>query len=597
MSIWYGTQALRRFVDILLLLVVCYLVYFGYIDDHEYIQTEGLRAVVVKEMRERPGFTMPTVHHKPYLNKPPLYAWTTTWLSREIGRFDEGVARVPSALAGTALVLLMYGLGERWIARGAGLAAATFTLICPTIADYAVRAELDLPFSLFCTCNIVLTFAALRSHGVRELLYWLCAYAFALLAAMWKGPHSLIFMWLTLIGWSWMRMDRSEPRSLGSRLRGEWRWLVSPGQVLGLFLCLGVLIAWTRSLSAFAGAGKVGRMAWIEMLARLVPHKFAHLVGIFTFVPILAAITVPASVFALLTISRRVRIASWGINGDEPAGGSGWPRVRAEFGAWWRWVRQGPERQRLMAWIVPTLLFMLWAPAKAPRYCMPIFPPIILAGAADALRLERNTAGEGPAIATRVWRIFFGLLALAGLAGIGGVIWTVATATAQTPSGAWRPWAFLAVGGILPLLVELLHPGGRSGRTRLILALAALLAVQPLVHDVYWPMRVADDSQRATARKIDGIVPPGASLYVLGVHEFHDVAMYARTLLVFAGSPDDALARARAANPGADRAYAILRSDEEEELTAGSKATYTVLLHFDRLGKDNLLVEITPAAG
>lgn len=587
---------MRRVVDILILLVVCYLVYFGYLDDHEYIQTEGLRAVVVKEMRDRPGFSMPTVHHKPYLNKPPLYAWTTTSLSREIARFDEGVARVPSALAGTALVLLLYWLGERWIGRGAGLAAGTFTLLCPTIADYAVRAELDLPFSLFCTCNIVLAFAALRSHGARELLYWLAAYLFALLAAMWKGPHSLIFMWLTLIGWSLIRMDRSQPRTLSSRLRGEWRWLVAPGQVLGLFLCLGVLVTWTRTLSAFAGASKVGHMALIEMLARLVPHKAGHVLEMLTFVPLLAAITIPASVFALLTLRRDVRLAGWGGVAAEASGANGWERARSAGRVWWRWLNQGPERQRLIAWIAPTLLFMLWAPAKSPRYCLPIFPPIIIAGAAVAVRLEENRSAAGAALATRVWRVFFGVLAIGGLAGIAGAVWTLVTADAATPAGAWRPWAFLAVGGMLPLLVELLHPGGRSLRTRLILALAALLAAQPVLHDVYWPRRVAEDSQRATAQRIDEIVPTGGSLYVLGVHEFHDVAMYAHTPLVFADSVDDALARAQADQPGAARAFAILRADEEKKLTAGSKAAYTVVLHFDRLGKDTLLVEITGTA-
>jgi 4-amino-4-deoxy-L-arabinose transferase-like glycosyltransferase len=138
---------LHRALDILLLVLVCYLVLFANLDRHEYIKTEGLRAIVATEMLERDGWSMPTVHHQPYLNKPPLYAWTTVWLSRQADGLTEQIARIPSALAGTALVLLMFALAERWIGRGTGLVAATFTLLCPTIADYAVRAELDLPFS------------------------------------------------------------------------------------------------------------------------------------------------------------------------------------------------------------------------------------------------------------------------------------------------------------------------------------------------------------------------------------------------------------------------------------------------------------------
>lgn len=574
---------MRRFVDIVLLAVACYLVYFGYLNDHPYIKTEGLRAIVVHEMLERDGFTMPTVHHKPYLNKPPLAAWTTTWLARQLGRFDEQVARLPSAVAGTALVLLMYGLGESWIRRGAGLAAGVFTLLCPTVADYAVRAELDMPFTFLCTCNIVLVFAALRRRGWPGAVLWLAAYLFALLAAMWKGPHSLIFMWLTLLGRGWLRRD--------------WSWRRAPAQWIGLAAALGVLVWWTRALSAFAGAAQVGNTAAIELLARLLPHRGEHLLEILTFIPMLLIVTLPASVFVAMTFSRRVRHALTGDEIIEPPSRALPVRLGAFVTGWWRWMGADDRRILLAAWLVPSLAFMLWAPAKAARYCLPIMPPLLALAAMVAVRLEDDHTGDGkgPKLANAAWRGLFCALGLASVCGVVGLVLALTGRNASAEQSTWVTWGFLIVGGIIPLVVELGDSRGRSLRTRLILCLIGLLAWQPVLHNVLWAREASQESQQETAEQIDQLVSQGARLYVLGVHEYHNVAIYAQTPFEFADSLDDALVRARLRDPQADRAYAIFRAEEAEELTAGAQARHTVLFRFDKLRQDNVCVEIRPA--
>ena len=76
------------------------------------------------------------------------------------------------------------------------------------------------------------------------------------------------------------------------------------------------------------------------------------------------------------------------------------------------------------------------------------------------------------------------------------------------------------------------------------------------------------------------------------MREYHDVAVYAITPFEFAASLDDALTRARALAPETDRAHAIFRTDETEELTTGAKTQYTVLFNFTRADKDNVCVEI-----
>jgi hypothetical protein len=222
-------------------------------------------------------------------------------------------------------------------------------------------------------------------------------------------------------------------------------------------------------------------------------------------------------------------------------------------------------------------------------------PPLLLLATLVAARLETGpqTTERGPQLAGRVWRGVFAVLGIvalaatvrlvAGLAGFDGGIGR---------ANAWRPWAFLAVGAAIPLIVEVTHAGGRTLRTRAMLLLAVLLAGQPVLHDVVWPRRVANDSQRATAKRIDELVPAGERLYVLGNHEYHDVAIYADTPFEFAKSADDALVRATAS--GHTGAWAIYREEEADELVADTRAELHRYFTFVRTDKENVCVRIVP---
>ena len=566
---------LNRFLEILILLAVCFLTFFVNLHRHRYIETEGLRAVVVEEMLPREGFTMPTVHQAPYLNKPPLYAWTTTALARCAGRFDEQIARLPSAVCGTLFVLLMYFLGERWIGRGGGLPAAVFALLSPTVEDYAVRAELDLPFGFFCTACMALALTALRNAGARGAVFWISAYFFGLIASMWKGPHCLVFMWLTMIGYS--------------RLTRDWSFLRAPAQWIGLAGTLAVLFWWADALSAFAGAANVRRAAGIELLARLAPWRGDHFLSILTFPAFLFLITVPSSALASLSIRSSVRTAAGLTARDLVASGTAFDRFKQRFAEWWTSMKAHPLGLRVCAWLVPNLIFMTVAPAKSPRYAIPVFAPIFLMGGWIVLSLDAARSTDAGRYATRVWRRFFGILALIGTIALARVAagiadWDLPIGRAQN----WQPGLILGLGCVIPLICDLTRRGGRSLRARLLVILLTLLCAQPALHGVVWLRRAAGDSQREVCGRIDALVPEGQRLYVLGQHEYPDTQIYSRRCFQFVESIDAALARC-----GADRACAILRADEVEELTAGAGASYAVVFEFELADKRNLFIEIT----
>ncbi|MHC4091898.1 MAG: ArnT family glycosyltransferase, partial [Planctomycetota bacterium] len=159
-----------RAVEVVFLLLVCGTMFFVGLGRFDFIKTEGLRAIVVAEMLEQPGISMPSVHHRPYLKKPPLYAWSTALLARALPPFDEQIARLPSALAATALVLLLYGVAEGRIGRGAGVPAAALALANVTVVDYAMRAELDMGFAFLTTASILLAYPALQRRGATGII-------------------------------------------------------------------------------------------------------------------------------------------------------------------------------------------------------------------------------------------------------------------------------------------------------------------------------------------------------------------------------------------------------------------------------------------
>src|SRR5262245_26018074 len=72
----------------------------GRLSYHEAFVAQGSR-----EILDSGGWLNPTIGGLPWLEKPPLPWWLTATLGRCSGGVDETVARLPSVLAATAMVL------------------------------------------------------------------------------------------------------------------------------------------------------------------------------------------------------------------------------------------------------------------------------------------------------------------------------------------------------------------------------------------------------------------------------------------------------------------------------------------------------------
>ena len=566
---------LARVVEAVFLLLVCVVLFFLGQGRFDFIKTEGLRAVVVAEMLEEPGLAMPTVHHRPYTKKPPLYAWCTAALARSAGRFDEQIARIPSAVAGTLLILLLYGVGEACIGRGAGLGAAALALANPTMVDYSMRAELDMGFALLTTVALLLAYAALRRVGATAVLCWMGCYLAATLAALWKAPHSLIFLWAPLLAYGWRKRD--------------WRWLRHPAQVAGLLLSLGVLASWALILSSFAGDRTVAETAAIELVSRLVPLSGGDLLSILYAVPMMAVIVLPASLLVIASFRSGVidDLA------DKPADRSIGAIARfcvGRFGRWWRAVARDPFAEFLLFWTFANLAWCAIVPAKAPRYWLPMFVPVILLAACV---LRRRLVGRMPEAGRRhldvTWRWIYGVLGVVGVAALAVAV-TVVVRPGLTVGGtalgsAW-PWLVLGTGWTLVALASFIRPRACPTIGRCVGLMVVVLAAKPALAEVWWPARVQSASQRANAAAIDQRVPPDQPVFVLGRHELPDVEFYSRRRFEFA-KPGDAVWTS-AWRP----AFFLLRTEDLDDCVTARGLNYQLELEFERADRRISLIRI-----
>src|SRR5439155_18177700 len=91
-------------------------------------RTESLRAAVGAECLRGHWF-YPVLYGEPFLTKPPGHYAAIGLCSLPLGGVTAATARLPSVVAATVAVLLMYGLFRRELGERAGLLAA---LLLPT---------------------------------------------------------------------------------------------------------------------------------------------------------------------------------------------------------------------------------------------------------------------------------------------------------------------------------------------------------------------------------------------------------------------------------------------------------------------------------
>ena len=92
----------------LLLLAWCGFLFFYGLSTGELWRTESLRAIIGAEFLRTGNWIVPTLYGEPLFTKPPGMYAAIALASWPFGGVSEWTARLPSALAATATVLLMF---------------------------------------------------------------------------------------------------------------------------------------------------------------------------------------------------------------------------------------------------------------------------------------------------------------------------------------------------------------------------------------------------------------------------------------------------------------------------------------------------------
>jgi hypothetical protein len=371
---------------------------------------------------------------------------------------------------------------------------------------------------------------------------------------------------LTLAAWSWVN--------------GDWRWLRRRDQVLAGVITFGLLVGWTLLLSRFAGTEQVGKTAGIELFSRLVPYRVADFVSMVFFAPILFVVTLPASLFLIPMV--RERFAALTASAAKSTGWKLRPRAMVQS------LGMTPFESFCWCWLIANGLFLAIAPAKAPRYSLPVFPAVFLLAASW---IERRMHGYQPAdfTLTRIWRAVFACVL--GIAAIAILAMTlVAVRWEKLPAIALEAgpgiFALIAMGTLAAGWWGLRAVRTGNYREVVIACMLIALAAQGPAWAIWWPLRAAADSRAAHVARIEQHLLPGEPVLVLGRKDYMEMAYYSPRDFYRLRSP----ASARDRWSGA-RVHFLLPKPDAAKLLPDGGREFTTVAEFNEQGTPAILVE------
>ena len=128
----------------LVLTALCGSLFFYGLNIGQLYRTETLRAILGAEFLRSGDWIVPRLYGEPLFTKPPGMYAAIALASLPFGRVTEATARLPSAVAATVTVLLVYWYFRRQTGKLGGLVAAVILPMNIMWLDKAPSAEIDM---------------------------------------------------------------------------------------------------------------------------------------------------------------------------------------------------------------------------------------------------------------------------------------------------------------------------------------------------------------------------------------------------------------------------------------------------------------------
>jgi len=157
------------------------------------LRQQELRVVLTaRDMAQGGNWLIPHFRGTPRLRKPPLMYWLDATAQKVTEAYTSPVAaRIPSVLAGMALVVAVFFFGQCWMSPQAAFLAAITCCATVLFARFARLAETDMTLTLFIMLAVGFAYRAFTAQKSR-ILWWILTGLSAGLGFMTKGPAGLV---------------------------------------------------------------------------------------------------------------------------------------------------------------------------------------------------------------------------------------------------------------------------------------------------------------------------------------------------------------------------------------------------------------------
>jgi 4-amino-4-deoxy-L-arabinose transferase-like glycosyltransferase len=322
----------------------CGVLFFYGLDAGPLYRTESLRAIIGAECL-RGHWLYPILYGEPFLTKPPGHYVAVGLCSLPCGEVTAATARIPSAVAATAAVFLVWGLFRRTLGERAAFLAAVLLPTSVLWLDKAPSAEIDMTLVGWVTAALVLFHRATADQrcsgptASKPLVWWvaslLCVAAGTL--TKWTAPAFFYLTIIPLLGW-----------------RRQLRLLLGWQHLLAVGIAAAVIAVWVFAVSQQVGWETLRDTIRGEVAYRFNPPPKAKgypWAEVATYPLLVFAAHLPVSLFALRTL----RPSFFGQLDDRG-------RLLLQFLHCWTW---------------PNLLFWALVPNHNVRYALPLSPGLM----------------------------------------------------------------------------------------------------------------------------------------------------------------------------------------------------------------------------
>lgn len=364
---------------------------------------EGRNAEVAREMIVLHDWTTPHYDTLTYLDKPAVFFWLVAGSFRLQGT-SEFAARLPSALAALATVLLVWMLARRMFGPSAGVVSGLIFATTPLVMVFARVVVFDMTLTVLVTLTLV-SFWLAQPAGGRHRGFEYLMFASAGLAAITKGPVGFLVPLFVILVYAWVQRRFDDLKRIA--------WLP------GIAIFLAVSLPWFIAVST-RNPGFPRYAFWDESILRFTTGHSRRGGSLFYYIPVFLLGFLPWSFTLLLA----------GLN-----------RIKR-----WRRVRDGEHAPEafLLSWAGAVFVFFSISHSKLPSYFLPAIPALaVLMG-----RIWTAEVGRDPERPRPDWLTAgFALLIAFGLFLAAAPAWLQASSIHK-----------LAVAKIHPRVLDLLSP-------------------------------------------------------------------------------------------------------------------------------------------